>query len=465
MSLTSTAIGTFVINGIEDEYIFETIKKSNDFYEADLLRKWTPYFFDAGYILDIGANIGNHSLYWSINTKAKKIYAIEPLPQNYDILCKNVATNQLNNKILCCNYAAGARNGNVILESLDEKNMGTATFAASDTETEIKLISIDSFFTRFDLPQVDFVKIDTEGFEVSVLEGMENVIARFHPDIWIEAGPDTITDILSKMALHGYIAVSIHASNLLFLHPEKHENAEPLDINQVLPEFFQHVERRNRYYGLYLKLNDENTKIKQAYKESELRIEEYRNSWQKSLDDNKRINDNLRESEIRIQDLRAKLDNANALYRQSEERIAVFKNQVTELAQSNEELLEKYAAVYGALSSTLVSYKQMKTVVYSLQLNISKYDKRVLEYDKKIREYESKILEYKKEIKIMEKSIAKANNRAVYFKGILYGSAIRAIKHIIFYHARKFAKRHRLLGKPMAFGYRVVKRMRNRFHK
>jgi chromosome segregation ATPase len=326
---------------------------------------------------------------------------------------------------------------------------------------------------------------------------MDNVITKFHPVFWIEAGPTTITDVLSIMAQYGYAIVSIHASNLLFLHPDKHENAVPLDINQVLPEFFQHVERRNQYYSLYLKLNDENAHIKNVYKKSELRveeyrrnwqkalddskknsqinelrIEEYRKSWQKSLDDNRKINENLRESETTIHELRSRLDNANALYRQSEERITTYKNQITEFTQANEELLEKYAAIYGALSSTLVSYRQMKSIAYSMQLNISKYDKRILEYDKKIREhdkqireYDKKILEYKKKIQNKNKGIARAKDRAAYFEGLIYGSAIRAAKHIIYHHAKKFANRYRLIGRPMAFVYRVIKRIRNKLHK
>jgi FkbM family methyltransferase len=472
MSLASTMIGALVVNGIEDDYIFETIKKSGDFYEADLLKKWTPHFNNADCILDIGANIGNHSLYWSVNTKARKIYAFEPLPQNYEILCKNVAINHLHEKVLCFNCAVGERNGNVALESLDERNMGTARFAVSEAETDIKLVSIDAFCAQSGLPQVDLVKIDTEGFEVSVLRGMDSVITKFHPVIWIEAGSDTITDVLSIITLYGYAVFSVHASNLLFLHPDKHTDAKPLDINQVLPEFFNHVERRNQYYGLSLKLSDENSRVKKAYRESEQRIEEYRNSWQKSLDDNIKINENLKESEVRIQDLRARLDNSNALYRQSEERIAAFKRQVTELTQINEERLEKYAAVYGALSSTLVSFNQVKTLIYSMQLSISKYDKKILEYDKKIREHDvkakeadKKILEYKKKIQGKNKKIAKANDRAANIEGLMYGSAMRAVKHIIYHHAKNFANRHRLVGRPMAFGYRVVKSIRKRLHR
>ena len=71
-------LGALEIEGYESDYVFETIRKSGDFYEKGILEKWTPYLKGAKVILDIGANLGNHTLYWATNIPNCKIYSFEP---------------------------------------------------------------------------------------------------------------------------------------------------------------------------------------------------------------------------------------------------------------------------------------------------------------------------------------------------------------------------------------------------
>ena len=58
----SIKLNELQIEGYENDYVFETIKKNCDFYEKEILEKWTPYIKESKVILDIGAHLGNHTL-------------------------------------------------------------------------------------------------------------------------------------------------------------------------------------------------------------------------------------------------------------------------------------------------------------------------------------------------------------------------------------------------------------------
>ena len=65
MKIISHQLKDFMLYGFDNDYIFSIIKNTNNFYEIEVLEKWNQYFENVKIILDVGANIGNHSIYWS----------------------------------------------------------------------------------------------------------------------------------------------------------------------------------------------------------------------------------------------------------------------------------------------------------------------------------------------------------------------------------------------------------------
>ena len=61
-------------------------KNTNNFYEIEVLEKWNQYFENVKIILDVGANIGNHSIYWSQLENVNKIISFEPVPKTLNYL-------------------------------------------------------------------------------------------------------------------------------------------------------------------------------------------------------------------------------------------------------------------------------------------------------------------------------------------------------------------------------------------
>ncbi len=73
----------------QTDYIQRIIMSRKDYYEIDLLHKIDRYIPENATLLDIGANIGNYSIYWAVEKSAQMIYAFEPIKNTYDMLIKN----------------------------------------------------------------------------------------------------------------------------------------------------------------------------------------------------------------------------------------------------------------------------------------------------------------------------------------------------------------------------------------
>ena len=82
-------------NKVEGEYVQKKIYYEKDYYERDILDEIKKNIPSNSVILDIGANIGNHTVFFCKECNAKKVYAFEPVSITFEILQKNIAINNL----------------------------------------------------------------------------------------------------------------------------------------------------------------------------------------------------------------------------------------------------------------------------------------------------------------------------------------------------------------------------------
>lgn len=146
--------------------------------------------------LDIGANVG----LWSrdLVPRFQRVVAFEPVDIFRECLTLNVSLKE-NFVIETC--ALGERAGQVEM-IITEDNMGhthvdPASFGRGSTEIR----TLDSF----DYTDIDYIKIDCEGFEYRVLQGAEDTIKRCRPVIVVEQKPH---DIYSEQ-YHQHAAVDL----------------------------------------------------------------------------------------------------------------------------------------------------------------------------------------------------------------------------------------------------------------
>ena len=164
-----------------------------------------------GLAIDVGANIGNHTLY--ISHIFKNVMAFEPSKSLNLVLRANVIRNKRNNvEIFCCGL--GSDNGKAVVSELSLENTGMVELIALPDEDNVDVINIykgdDVIFDR-QIP-IKFVKIDVEGMELSVLQGMKKCIERDKPLIAFESRclveGDAVINCLTHMGYGNFFEIA-----------------------------------------------------------------------------------------------------------------------------------------------------------------------------------------------------------------------------------------------------------------
>ncbi len=125
-------------------------------------------------VVDIGAAYGETAIYWAKKFEAK-VWAFEPNPVSFSIMLKNIALNNVQDKIFPFNVAIG--DGSSI-----KFNESGGLYTSSTLGEELKT----SCLNYFNIERMDILKIDVEGFECEVLKGSLDLISRYYPKIIIE---------------------------------------------------------------------------------------------------------------------------------------------------------------------------------------------------------------------------------------------------------------------------------------
>lgn len=174
----------FFLPNASSDLIQRYILNTSTFFEINLLSRFGRYVTGGAVVVDAGANIGNHSVYFAKICGAQRIYAFEPLRETFSVLEKNIALNAPE-CVICHNLALGAGFGRAGIAQYFGNNIG-ATQLASRVDGAYEVQPLDSFgFER-----IDAFKIDVEGYEVAVLEGARESLARCKPVIFIEILPE-----------------------------------------------------------------------------------------------------------------------------------------------------------------------------------------------------------------------------------------------------------------------------------
>jgi FkbM family methyltransferase len=209
----------YITKRIYQQQLLVPFKKSFEYDTLTLLREATKSDFQ---ILDIGANIGLHSLIMAQELSDKgKIYAFEPSKKTYDALVENIKLNNLSDKVVPFNLALSNKAETLFLAAPEADNIAEADQDAynsihhvqnkkGNAET-IDAVTLDSFIEKENIKKIDLIKIDIEGAEFLCFQGAENVIANFRPVIIMECYEPycnrfnyAATDIILFMTKHNY---------------------------------------------------------------------------------------------------------------------------------------------------------------------------------------------------------------------------------------------------------------------
>jgi FkbM family methyltransferase len=149
-------------------------------------------------IVDVGANTGNHLVYFARFLAPALILPVEPHPEAIRELRANIALNAITCvDERCLGFGAGARRGAFrLVEGID---LAQAELRA-DPGGEVQVAPLDELIG---VP-VDFIKIDVEGMEIEVLKGARRLITECRPRIMIEVARRNLEPFRRACAELGY---------------------------------------------------------------------------------------------------------------------------------------------------------------------------------------------------------------------------------------------------------------------
>jgi FkbM family methyltransferase len=134
--------------------------------------------------IDVGANIGWYTALLSrLSEPGAQIFAFEPDPETYRLLCGNLRANSIIG-VTALNLALGETSGTAVLHRYKASNNGRHTLSAGSDggggACQVNVETLDSFCSSRGLEnsRIRFLKIDVEGFEYYVLRGATNLLRR-----------------------------------------------------------------------------------------------------------------------------------------------------------------------------------------------------------------------------------------------------------------------------------------------
>ena len=199
--------------------------------------------------IDVGANVGYYSLLASgLVGESGRVVAIEPSPKLFAALCRNLDRNHVHN-VRAVNLAASDRKGVVKLFQGTEYHTGLTTICEERGllfECEIQALPLNDILYPQEIQKARFIKIDVEGAECSVVEGMDRLLCAGRADLEIMVevdpkllahqgkGPEDVLKIFSKAGFYPYsLENDYSAVNYLPPYSEKRPARLRMPINSV----------------------------------------------------------------------------------------------------------------------------------------------------------------------------------------------------------------------------------------
>ena len=178
-----TEDGTVLYNP-NDTYVGKSIKLYGR-YQLEEIKVFDKYVQEGDTVLDIGANIGTHTL-WFANKVGESgfVMAFEPQRLIFQTLCANMALNSIKH-VDCKQLGVGYSKRLVtvpVLDPLKENNFGGLSIDGHSEGEPVAICRVDDI----GLSRCDFIKMDVEGMEPEALQGAMNTIVKCRPVLYIE---------------------------------------------------------------------------------------------------------------------------------------------------------------------------------------------------------------------------------------------------------------------------------------
>lgn len=173
--------------------------------EAALLKELEKELPDAPVIFDVGANTGQYArlVIELLGKKQPVLHLFEPDPKAYARLVKQFYGHK---KIFINNMALGEEEGelNLYTDNTGAVDASLVRVPGDDRPAQpVKVIMLDSYCQTFGIQKIDFLKIDTEGYEIAVLRGAKRML-QYNSIVRIQLEHGSLNSIVMGASLYHY---------------------------------------------------------------------------------------------------------------------------------------------------------------------------------------------------------------------------------------------------------------------
>lgn len=184
--------------GHEDDYICNSMWRSGHFYEEEMLVTLAQKYPVQKTIIDVGAHVGNHSVFFMNFMEYEEIHAFEPYEGNRQFLEFNLFGRTGTH---VHPFALSDKDGSgKMIHHETVLDHGSVHLVPGD---EVQVLTLD----HYDFTNVTLIKIDAEGFDVEVIKGGMNMIMRDLPTLVVELNGSAMYQKCHALIGHLYVPV------------------------------------------------------------------------------------------------------------------------------------------------------------------------------------------------------------------------------------------------------------------
>ena len=271
-SLNKNKFGTLQhdLPRLKDAIDYQLTKAPSFYLFVERFREWVnwdkrvylSFVRRGGIVLDIGANVGAHTVFLSHLVGARgRVIAFEPLPANVAAFKETVRrrARHANISISCAAVGDSALNERTATMKVPAGDLTQASLVVQAagswegtdyTEVEVPVVSLDGNTEVESVTHLDLVKIDVEGGELGVLRGASRVLMRHLPLIYCEAYEKweaafgySPADLIEFARSLGYIAARVFSEGAV--HPIRLDQEAPLNLFATSADILFFAERHH----------------------------------------------------------------------------------------------------------------------------------------------------------------------------------------------------------------------------
>jgi FkbM family methyltransferase len=165
-----------------------------------------------GTILDVGAHVGHTAATFCSVYPSARVYCFEPSPETFKTLVQNCASKNVSAVNMAVGSYVGTAHMYAVKDSLLNSLVSRLNSPRPDsTQVTVRVTTLDQFCEEHDVRHIDFLKTDTEGYELEVLKGATRLLTEKRINaIYVECAIArcdrhlSATDLLEFLKTYGF---------------------------------------------------------------------------------------------------------------------------------------------------------------------------------------------------------------------------------------------------------------------